>query len=225
MICIHIFLIFLSSWFLFLILQEFLNCRALNGDFHPDITPIVLAAHHNNYDIIKILLEYGARIEEPEYYVFSTETNTLQHSLGLLNIYRALASQAYISLTSIDPINTAFEKGYLLRKLSRKNAEFSEAFIELAEQCEQFAADILGHIRNHKEQTCVLYHDPNMYEGGDEDDDLGPYKVKVAINLQQKKVKYKVEDKGDEWAGVDLILMIKEGKCTRVRTGVGWWWG
>ncbi|XP_071821067.1 short transient receptor potential channel 4-like isoform X4 [Apostichopus japonicus] len=168
-------------------IPEFLNCRALNGDFHPDITPIVLAAHHNNYDIIKILLEYGARIEEPEYYVFSTETNTLQHSLGLLNIYRALASQAYISLTSIDPINTAFEKGYLLRKLSRKNAEFSEAFIELAEQCEQFAADILGHIRNHKEQTCVLYHDPNMYEGGDEDDDLGPYKVKVAINLQQKK--------------------------------------
>lgn len=168
-------------------IPEFLNCRALNGDFHPDITPIVLAAHHNNYDIIKILLEYGARIEEPEYYVFSTQTNTLQHSLGLLNIYRALASQAYISLTSIDPINTAFEKGYLLRKLSRKNAEFSEAFIELAEQCEQFAADILGHIRNHKEQTCVLYHDPNMYEGGDEDDDLGPYKVKVAINLQQKK--------------------------------------
>lgn len=50
-------------------IPEFLNCRALNGDFHPDITPIVLAAHHNNYDIIKILLEYGARIEEPEYYV------------------------------------------------------------------------------------------------------------------------------------------------------------
>ncbi|XP_072176469.1 short transient receptor potential channel 4-like [Diadema setosum] len=166
-------------------IPENLNCRALNGDFHPDITPIVLAAHHNNYDIIKILLEYGARIEDPEYYAFSTETNTLQHSLGMLNIYRALASQAFISLTSIDPINTAFERCVRLRKLCQINPEFSEEFSGLANQCEQFAADILGHIRNQSEQTCVLYHDPCFYGIGDSG--IGPYKVKIAIHHEQRK--------------------------------------
>ena len=165
-----------------------MNCRALNGDFHPDITPIVLAAHHNNYDIIKILLEHGARIEDPEYYAFSTQTHTLQHSLGMLNIYRALSSQAYISLTSSDPIHTAFERCVKLRKLSQKNPEFSEQFVELGGQCEQFAADILGHIRNHKEQTCVLYHDPYMWGATEEGDGIGPYKVKIAIHYEQRKV-------------------------------------
>ncbi|XP_072015780.1 LOW QUALITY PROTEIN: short transient receptor potential channel 4-like [Amphiura filiformis] len=168
-------------------IPEFLNCRALNGDFHPDITPIVLAAHHNNYDIIKVLLEHGARIEDPEYYAFSTQTHTLQHSLGMLNIYRALASQAYISLTSSDPIHTAFERCVKLRKLSEKNPEFSEQFVELAGQCEQFAADILGHIRNHKEQTCVLYHDPYMWGAMEEGEGIGPYKVKIAIHYEQRK--------------------------------------
>ncbi|XP_041481889.1 short transient receptor potential channel 5-like [Lytechinus variegatus] len=166
-------------------IPEFLKCRALNGDFHPDITPIVLAAHHNNYDIIKILLEYGARIEDPEYYAFSTETNTLQHSLGMLNIYRALASQAYISLTSLDPINTAFERCVKLRKLCQVNPEFSVEFSTLANQCEQFAADILGHIRNQAEQTCVLYHDPCFYSIGESG--IGPYKVKIAIHHEQRK--------------------------------------
>ncbi|XP_038063933.1 short transient receptor potential channel 4-like isoform X2 [Patiria miniata] len=168
-------------------IPEFLNCRALNGDFHPDITPIVLASHHNNYDIIKILLEYGARIEDPEYYAFSTQTQTLQHSLGMLNIYRALASQAYISLTSADPIHTAFEMCDKLRKLSHKNPEFSEQFHELAGQCEQFAADILGHIRNHKEQTCILYHDPYLWGAYVEGNGVGPYKVKIAIHYEQRK--------------------------------------
>ncbi|XP_022085140.1 short transient receptor potential channel 4-like isoform X3 [Acanthaster planci] len=168
-------------------IPEFLNCRALNGDFHPDITPIVLASHHNNYDIIKILLEYGARIEDPEFYAFSTQTQTLQHSLGMLNIYRALASQAYISLTSADPIHTAFEMCVKLRKLSRKNPEFSEQFVELAGQCEQFAADILGHIRNHKEQTCILYHDPYLWGAYVEGNGVGPYKVKIAIHYEQRK--------------------------------------
>eukprot|EP00057_Strongylocentrotus_purpuratus_P025895 XP_011680369.1 PREDICTED: short transient receptor potential channel 5-like [Strongylocentrotus purpuratus] len=166
-------------------IPEFLKCRALNGDFHPDITPIVLAAHHNNYDIIKILLEYGARIEDPEYYAFSTETNTLQHSLGMLNIYRALASQAYISLTSLDPINTGFERCVKLRKLCQINPEFSVEFNTLAGQCEQFAADILGHIRNQAEQTCVLYHDPCFYSIGESG--IGPYKVKIAIHHEQRK--------------------------------------
>lgn len=33
--------------------------------FTPDITPLILAAHMNNYEIIKILLDRGATLPTP----------------------------------------------------------------------------------------------------------------------------------------------------------------
>lgn len=33
--------------------------------FPPDITPIILAAHKNNYEILKLLLDRGAAIPVP----------------------------------------------------------------------------------------------------------------------------------------------------------------
>ncbi|XP_077991000.1 short transient receptor potential channel 4-like [Glandiceps talaboti] len=166
---------------------EYLYCRSLNGDLHPDITPIILAAHHNNYDIIKILLDQGVKIEDPDYYCFQTENFTLQNSLGMINVYRALASQAYISLTSDDPINTAFELSLRLQNLSKSDYEFRYTYEELADQCEQFASDLLGHIRDSSEQEVVLNHDPEewAYLG---DKYIGqPSKVKRAIKCKQKK--------------------------------------
>ncbi|XP_070555680.1 short transient receptor potential channel 4-like [Ptychodera flava] len=164
-----------------------LYCRALNGDLHPDITPIILAAHHNNYDIVKILLDHGARIEDPEFYSFQTEEFTLQHSLGTINVYKALASQAYISLTSEDPIGTAFELSHKLRALSSRDYEFRYQYGELAAQCELFAADLLGHVRDSEEQGTILNHDPEEWARADDMYDLEPYKVKVAIRFKQKK--------------------------------------
>lgn len=33
--------------------------------FTPDITPLILAAHKNNYEILKILLDRGATVPTP----------------------------------------------------------------------------------------------------------------------------------------------------------------
>jgi transient receptor potential cation channel subfamily C len=33
--------------------------------FTPDITPLILAAHRDNYEIIKILLDRGAKLPAP----------------------------------------------------------------------------------------------------------------------------------------------------------------
>ncbi|XP_077991085.1 short transient receptor potential channel 5-like [Glandiceps talaboti] len=162
-----------------------LYCRALNGDFHADITPVVLAAHHNSYDILKILLDLGARIEQPEYYHFQTEEFTLEHSVGTINVYRALACQAYISLTSEDPIQTAFQLSWKLQQLSVRDYEFRFQYEQLADQCAQFAADLLGHVRNTQEQITVLNHNPD--EWALTADFHEPLKVKKAIRYNQKK--------------------------------------
>lgn len=35
------------------------------SDFTPDITPIILAAHTNNYEIIKLLVQKGVSMPQP----------------------------------------------------------------------------------------------------------------------------------------------------------------
>lgn len=35
------------------------------AEFSPDITPLIIAAHRNNYEILKILLDRGATIPTP----------------------------------------------------------------------------------------------------------------------------------------------------------------
>ena len=102
-----------------------------DAQFSPDITPIMLASQYNRTEIVQILLLNGDRIDKPhEYHCKCNEcTNrfkfdSLRHAQSRLNAYRALASESYISLVSVDPILTAFEMGHELRFLSEKEKYF-----------------------------------------------------------------------------------------------------
>ncbi|XP_071958042.1 short transient receptor potential channel 4-like [Antedon mediterranea] len=170
--------------------EAIINCRTENDDFHPDASPIILASHHNNYKIIKVLLKYGATVPDPDTSDFlRTEKHTLQRSVGTLNIYRALASEAYISLTSRDPIGTAFSMCGRLRALSNQEYEFRVEYNELADQMEKYAADILGEARNSEESTTVLTHqEDKLYDIVDQGmEHCQLYKVFKAIDVEQKK--------------------------------------
>lgn len=46
-------------------LQSWEAVDRASSTFTPDITPLVLAAHKNNYEIIKILLDRGASLPMP----------------------------------------------------------------------------------------------------------------------------------------------------------------
>ncbi|XP_044254648.1 transient-receptor-potential-like protein [Tribolium madens] len=93
--------------------------------FTPDITPLTLAAHRNNYEILKILLDRGATIPMPhdikcgcDECIKESEEDYLRHSLARLNEYKALASPSLIALSSSDPILTAFQLSWELRNLA-----------------------------------------------------------------------------------------------------------
>uniref|UniRef100_A0A8D2HZ35 Transient receptor potential cation channel subfamily C member 7 n=1 Tax=Urocitellus parryii TaxID=9999 RepID=A0A8D2HZ35_UROPR len=100
--------------------------------FSHDITPIILAAHCQEYEIVHILLLKGARIERPhDYFCKCTECTEKQrkdsfsHSRSRMNAYKGLASAAYLSLSSEDPVLTALELSNELARLANIETEFN----------------------------------------------------------------------------------------------------
>ncbi len=56
------------SYFRFIVFVYLQSWEAIppdTADFTPDITPLILAAHRDNYEIIKILLDRGATLPMP----------------------------------------------------------------------------------------------------------------------------------------------------------------
>ncbi|XP_077985486.1 short transient receptor potential channel 5-like [Glandiceps talaboti] len=167
--------------------KDIINACTDNVEFPPGVTPLVLAAHHNNYDICKMLLENGGYIEEPQNDEALAETRGLTRSLLELQIYRALTSESYICLTSKDPINRAFELSHTLNKLSRDDVQFGTEFDKLEDECEAFAAELLSQARNEQEITTVLTHGPEVWSESDVIDTIKPHKAFRAVKYQQKQ--------------------------------------
>ncbi|KAI4815995.1 hypothetical protein KUCAC02_006116 [Chaenocephalus aceratus] len=163
------------------------------SDFTPDITPIILAAHTNNYEIIKLLVQRGVSIPQPHAVrcncvecVSSSDVDSLRHSRSRLNIYKALASPSLIALSSEDPFLTAFQLSWELGELSTVENEFKSEYEELSHTCKQFAKDLLDQTRSSKELEIILnYRDDIDPLLDDSTNDLA--RLKLAIKYCQKE--------------------------------------
>ncbi|XP_028430329.1 short transient receptor potential channel 4b isoform X2 [Perca flavescens] len=163
------------------------------SDFTPDITPIILAAHTNNYEIIKLLVQRGVSVPQPHAVrcncvecVSSSDVDSLRHSRSRLNIYKALASPSLIALSSEDPFLTAFQLSWELKELSRVENEFKSEYEELSHMCKQFAKDLLDQTRSSKELEIILNYRDDMNPLLDETtNDLA--RLKLAIKFCQKE--------------------------------------
>ncbi|KAF8790528.1 transient receptor potential protein-like isoform X2 [Argiope bruennichi] len=160
--------------------------------FTKDITPLILAAHRDNYEIIKLLLDRGASLPMPhdvrcgcDECVIATKDDCLRHSRSRINAYRALTSPSLICLSSTDPIQTAFNLSSELARLSRAEHEFKSDYTELRLKCEQYASDLLDHTRTSYELEVMLNYDPNgpLFEKGER---MKLERLKLAIICKQK---------------------------------------
>ncbi|XP_023661070.1 short transient receptor potential channel 4 isoform X2 [Paramormyrops kingsleyae] len=163
------------------------------SDFTPDITPIILAAHTNNYEIIKLLVQKGVSVPQPHEVrcncvecVSSSDVDSLRHSRSRLNIYRALASPSLIALSSEDPFLTAFQLSWELQELSKVENEFKQEYEELSQQCKRFAKDLLDQTRSSRELELILNFrdDANLL---DEENTNDLARLKLAIKYHQKE--------------------------------------
>lgn len=163
------------------------------SDFTPDITPIILAAHTNNYEIIKLLVGRGVSIPQPHDVrcncvecMSSSDVDGLRTSRSRLNIYRALASPSLIALSSEDPFLTAFQLSWELKELSTVENEFKAEYEELSRNCKQFAKDLLDQTRSSKELHIILNYRDSINPLLDENtNDLA--RLKLAIKYCQKE--------------------------------------
>ncbi|XP_041653179.1 short transient receptor potential channel 4b [Cheilinus undulatus] len=163
------------------------------SDFTPDITPIILAAHTNNYEIIKLLVQRGVSIPQPHAVRCncvecgsSSDVDGLRHSRSRLNIYKALSSPSLIAVSSEDPFLTAFQLSWELKELSTVENEFKSEYEELSHMCKQFAKDLLDQTRSSKELEIILNYRDDINPLLDEStNDLA--RLKLAIKYCQKE--------------------------------------
>ncbi|KAM7140085.1 short transient receptor potential channel 3 isoform 4-T4 [Molossus nigricans] len=163
--------------------------------FSPDITPIILAAHCQKYEVVHMLLLKGARIERPHDYFCKcgdcTEKqrhDSFSHSRSRINAYKGLASPAYLSLSSEDPVLTALELSNELAKLANIEKEFKNDYRKLSMQCKDFVVGVLDLCRDSEEVEAILNGDLESAEPAE----LHRHKaslsrVKLAIKYEVKK--------------------------------------
>ncbi|RUS88277.1 hypothetical protein EGW08_003979 [Elysia chlorotica] len=161
-----------------------------DSQFSPDITPLILASQKNQYEIVQLLLLRDDTIHNP--HKFSCNCTECRNKMKFdqlrlakyrLNAYRGLASEAYISLSSKDPILTAFELASELRKLSRVEKHFKREYRDLADQLSDYVVKLLDRIRTQRELELVL----NKTGRHHQEKYANLARFKLAIQYKEKK--------------------------------------
>uniref|UniRef100_A0A8C4LUW2 Transient receptor potential cation channel subfamily C member 6 n=1 Tax=Equus asinus TaxID=9793 RepID=A0A8C4LUW2_EQUAS len=162
--------------------------------FSHDVTPIILAAHCQEYEIVHTLLRKGARIERPhDYFCKCSECNQKQkhdsfsHSRSRINAYKGLASPAYLSLSSEDPVMTALELSNELAVLANIEKEFKNDYKKLSVQCKDFVVGLLDLCRNTEEVEAILNGDVEIRHSGGDRGRPNLSRLKLAIKYEVKK--------------------------------------
>uniref|UniRef100_A0A8C5D862 Short transient receptor potential channel 6-like n=1 Tax=Gouania willdenowi TaxID=441366 RepID=A0A8C5D862_GOUWI len=163
--------------------------------FSHDVTPVILAAHCQEYEIVHTLLSKGAHIDPPHDYFCSCDTchyqqqfDSFSHSRSRINAYRGLASPAYLSLSNEDPVLAALELSNELAMLANIEKEFKNDYCRLSSQCKDYVVGLLDLCRSTEEVEAILNGETDSEESYDVSGRSSLTRLKLAIKYELKKV-------------------------------------
>ena len=133
------------------------------------ITPLILAAWLQNFQIVKLLLSHGFTVSDPKKAHGSFDSDAMaSEKLGpamyRLNGYRALASPIYIAACflqnmqgpALHPVHRACVLNKELGDMAEQEYEFREEYLQLSDGCKEFAVALLNECRSMEEIRCVM---------------------------------------------------------------------
>ncbi|XP_035677151.1 short transient receptor potential channel 4-like [Branchiostoma floridae] len=124
--------------------------------FSSHVTPVLLAAHRNNYSILKLLLDHQCPLPR-----IGDVRGSTNHRV-MLDYYRAVTSPSFILLTSQDPFETAFKLKEELNNIVSCLETGKRKFQELSVRLEEFIAELIDFARCPEEVMTVLNGGDNM---------------------------------------------------------------
>ena len=145
---------------------------------HSYISPWMLAAQNDSPEIVRLFLEKGYEIKEPQMHKKSFKGkecesllgNRIGRSIYRLHSYRALASPIYLCISyllddsteeqniksSKDPMVRAFLLNQKFESLVETEYEFKSDYKMLSNQCEEFAVSLLQKCQSMEEISCIM---------------------------------------------------------------------
>ncbi|XP_044175127.1 short transient receptor potential channel 5-like [Acropora millepora] len=145
---------------------------------HSYISPWMLAAQNDSPEIVRLFLEKGYEIKEPQMHEKSFKGkecesllgNRIGRSIYRLHSYRALASPIYLCISyllddsseeqniksSKDPMVRAFLLNQKFESLVETEYEFKSDYKRLSNQCEGFAVSLLQKCQSMEEISCIM---------------------------------------------------------------------
>ncbi|XP_035522611.1 short transient receptor potential channel 6a isoform X2 [Morone saxatilis] len=162
--------------------------------FSHDVTPVILAAHCQEYEIVHTLLSKGARIDPPHDYFcgcdscnYQQQFDSFSHSRSRINAYRGLASPAYLSLSNEDPVLAALELSNELAMLANIEKEFKNDYCCLSSQCKDYVVGLLDLCRSTEEVEAILSGETDSEDSYDLPGRPSLTRLKLAIKYELKK--------------------------------------
>ncbi|XP_008276990.1 short transient receptor potential channel 6a [Stegastes partitus] len=162
--------------------------------FSHDVTPVILAAHCQEYEIVHTLLSKGARIDPPHDYFcgcdscnYQQQFDSFSHSRSRINAYKGLASPAYLSLSNEDPVLAALELSNELAMLANIEKEFKNDYCRLSSQCKDYVVGLLDLCRSTEEVEAILSGQTDSEDSYDVPDRPSLTRLKLAIKYELKK--------------------------------------
>ncbi|KAI4814174.1 hypothetical protein KUCAC02_003380 [Chaenocephalus aceratus] len=162
--------------------------------FSHDVTPVILAAHCQEYEIVHTLLSKGAHIDHPHDYFcgcdscnYQQQFDSFSHSRSRINAYRGLASPAYLSLSNEDPVLAALELSSELAMLANIEKEFKNDYCCLSTQCKDYVVGLLDLCRSTEEVEAILSGETDSEDNYDLPGRPSLTRLKLAIKYELKK--------------------------------------